>query len=223
MRAYLYRRRLYPHNKARYRGEANSEEGYARDAIERGKRRVILLTTSRKPTNRLRTLCHDLARTIPNVIRINRGKLNLDGVAEKALELNAHGVIIIDRWKGGPGKIKLFQVDTEGLILVPPLIFVEGIRLQREIGEVRGKSVRSLTITTSHEKSSQLLKITEALSSFLNIPRLTPDEAASGYEAAMQVSYGSSTQILITFLLLPSAEEIGPRVVISHVVWKVKR
>jgi len=184
---------------------------------------VILLTTSRRPTNRMRTLCHDLARSIPKVVRINRGKLNLDGIAEKALEFNADRVIIVDRWKGGPGKIKLFQAGPEGLILVPPLIFVGGIRLQRELEGVRAKPVRSLTITTPHEKSPQVAKIAGSLSRFLNVPASTMDVAASRYGAAIHVSSGASDQIQITFMLLPQAMEIGPRITISHVVWEAQK
>jgi len=37
----------------------------------------------------VRTLCKDLSHTIPNIIPVNRGKLSLEGVAEKALELDA--------------------------------------------------------------------------------------------------------------------------------------
>jgi rRNA maturation protein Rpf1 len=171
----------------------------------------------------VRTLCHDLAQSIPNIVRINRGKLNLDGIAEKALEFNADRVIIVDRWKGGPGKIKLFQAGPEGLVLVPPLIFVRGIRLQRELKGVRTKPVRSLTITTSHEKSPQVAKIAESLSRFLNVPASTTDAAASRYEAAMHVSSRASAQIQITFMLLPQAMEIGPRITVSHVVWEVQK
>jgi len=184
---------------------------------------VILLTTSRRPTNRMRTLCHDLARSIPNIVRINRGKLNLDGIAEKALEFKADRVIIVDRWKGGPGEIKLFQVGPEGVILVPPLIFVRSIQLQKELEGVRSKPVRSLTIIASHEKSPHVAKIAESLSSFLNVPTTTTDVEASRYEAAMRVSSGASVQIQITFMLLPQAIEIGPRITISHVVWEAQK
>ncbi|RLI44046.1 Brix domain containing protein, partial [Candidatus Bathyarchaeota archaeon] len=82
---------------------------------------MILLTTSRRPTPRIRTFCRDLARSIPNVVRVNRGKLSLDGVAERAIEFDADRVVIINRWKGGPGKIELFEVGQEGLVLVPPI------------------------------------------------------------------------------------------------------
>ena len=70
---------------------------------------MILLTTSRRPTERIRTLCRELAHVIPNAVRVNRGKLSLDGVAERALEFGADHVIIIDRWKGGPGEIQFFS------------------------------------------------------------------------------------------------------------------
>ena len=182
---------------------------------------MILLTTSRRPTHRMRTLCHDLARSIPNLVRINRGKLNLDGIAERALEFNADRVIIVDRWRGGPGKIKLFQAGPQGLKLVPPLIFVGDIRLQRELEGVRVKPVRSLTITTSHEKSPQVAKIAESFSRFLNVPASTTDAAASRCKAAMHVSSGASAQIQITFMLLPEAMEIGPRITVSHLLWEV--
>ena len=182
---------------------------------------MILLTTSRRPTNRMRTLCHDLTRSIPNLVRINRGKLNLEGIAEKAFELNADRVILIDRWKGGLGKIKLFQAGPEGLILLPPLIFVRDILLQRELKGVRYKILHSLTITTSLENSPQVIKVAESLSSFLNVPVSTMDMAASRYDAAMHVSSGALNQIQITFMF-PQAMEIGPRITISQVVWEVR-
>ena len=182
---------------------------------------MILLTTSRRPTNRIRTLCHDLTRSIPNLVRINRGKLNLEGIAEKALELNADRAILLDRWKGGLGKIKLFQAGPKGLILLPPLIFVRNILLQRELKGVRCKTLHSLTITTSLENSPQVIKVAESLSSFLNVPVSTMDMTASRYDAAMHVSSGASNQIQITFVF-PQAMEIGPRITISHMVWEVR-
>ncbi|MFQ5836261.1 MAG: Brix domain containing protein, partial [Candidatus Bathyarchaeia archaeon] len=93
---------------------------------------MTLLTTSRRPTPRIRTFCRDLARSIPNVVRVNRGKLSLDGIAEKALEFNADRVVIVDRWKGGPGKIEFFKIGQEGLVPVPPIMYVASIKLQRE-------------------------------------------------------------------------------------------
>ena len=75
---------------------------------------MILLTTSRRPTGRIRTFCRDLANSLPNVVRVNRGKMSLDGLAEKAIELEADKVVVVDRWHGGPGKFNLFYISNLG-------------------------------------------------------------------------------------------------------------
>jgi rRNA maturation protein Rpf1 len=81
---------------------------------------VILLTTSWRPTRRIRTFCRDLGRLIVNVVRINHGKSCLDRIAKRASKRHADRVIIVDRWSGGPGKIELFWTEPEGPILVSP-------------------------------------------------------------------------------------------------------
>ena len=181
---------------------------------------MILLTTSRRPTRRIRTLCHDFARSVPNIVRINRGKLNLDGIAERAVELNANRIVVIERWKGGPGKIKLFRIEPTGLISVPPLIYVAGIRLQREF-EAKTKHVRSLVVTMEPENPPEPVRTAKHLSDFFNLPRLSIDEAATKYQASMHISLNASRRTQITFMLLPQRVEIGPRIVISKLVWEV--
>jgi rRNA maturation protein Rpf1 len=168
----------------------------------------------------MRTFCQDFARSVPNVIRINRGKLNLDGIAEKALSLNADRVIVVDRWKGGPGKIKFFRIKPTGLTPVPPLMYVAGIKLQREF-EKKAKPIRSLAMTTPSESSMQVVKIAEFLSSFLKIPMLSIDEAVLKFQASMNISLDTSRNTQITFVLLPQAIEAGPRITISRVVWEI--
>ena len=180
---------------------------------------MILLTTSRRPTRKIRTLCHDLARSVPNVVRINRGKLSLDGIAERALELNADRVIVVDRWKGGPGKIKLFRVEPAGLTSVSPLVYFAGIRLQREFG-AEAKAVRLLAVTTAPESSPEITKFAENLSNFLDFPLASIEKAVSDYKASMHVIHNASGRIQITFMLLPQMIEIGPRITISRVVWE---
>ena len=180
----------------------------------------MLLTTSRRPTRRIRTLCHDFARSVPNIVRINRGKLNLDGIAERAVELNANRIVVIDRWKGGPGKIKLFQIESTGLVPVTPLMYVAGVRLQREF-ETKTKRIQSLVVTTEPENLSEIVSIAEHLSDFFNLPRLSIDEATKEYQASMHVSLDASRRTQITFMFLPQMVEIGPRITLSKLAWGV--
>ena len=185
---------------------------------------MILITTSRRPTRRIRTFCNDLARCIPNSIRINRGKLSREGIAEKALELEADRVIIIDRWKGGPGKIEFFKVD-EGLTGVPPLIYIRGIKLQREMGFPKSRPFHSLAITAVYTKGEEEIpKLAGAFSEFFKAPITTLEgPLMQSYQVFMHVSRDASERIRITFFKLPENREIGPRIIVSHVIWSLEK
>jgi rRNA maturation protein Rpf1 len=142
-------------------------------------------------------------------------------VAEKALENNANRVTIVDRWKGGPGKIRFFNVDSTGLNAVPPLIYVSGIRLQRTFGKPEAKKARSLAVTLPSEESNQTSRVARFLSDFLHVPTLHMEEASVNYQYALLVSLDSVQRMQITFLLLPEKVEIGPRISVSHVIWEI--
>jgi len=177
----------------------------------------ILLTTSRNPTSGVRTFTHDLTRVIPGIVRVNRGKMSMDEVAEKALEHNADRVVIINRWHGGPGRIEFFRIGVSGLVHVPPILYVAGIRLQREFALVKLKSALSLVITQSNENS---IKIVDSSSKFFNLPVMIEKEVLSKHQVAMHISYDASGRVQITFMLLPQKVEIGPRITLSRVKWE---
>ncbi len=180
---------------------------------------MILVTTSRRPTGRTRTLCNDLARSIPRAVRINRGKLNLDGIAEKALEIDADRVVVVNRWKGGPGKIEFFKAGSEGLTPVFPILYVAGIRFQREFN-VRIGSVQSLAVTVSPRCSLEATKTAESLANFFSVPFSPKEKGSSKYQASMHFSSDASRRTQITFMLLSKFIEAGPRMIISHTVWE---
>jgi hypothetical protein len=180
----------------------------------------MLLTTSRRPTGAIRSFCRDLANSIPDVTRVNRGKMSLDGVAEKAIELEADRVVVLDRWHGGPGKINLFQVSSTGLEPVPPLMLIGKIRLRRELNEGR-RGVLSSAITLEPENSAELARMAGHLSKYFGLPVLSLDEASENHRASMHFSFDSSRHIQVTFMLLGRMVEIGPRVTLSKLIWDV--
>jgi rRNA maturation protein Rpf1 len=179
-----------------------------------------LVTTSRRPTGAIRTLCRDLANSIPDVVRVNRGKMSLDGVAEKAIGLEADRVVVVDRWHGGPGKISLFRIAPTGLKPVPPLMYFAGVHLRREFKEGT-RRVRSSIISMEPEDSPELERIAERLSQFFGLPLQSLDEAAGKHDASMHFSLNSSRCPQITFLLLSRMVEMGPRISLSKLVWEV--
>jgi len=174
----------------------------------------------------MRTFCKDISHTFPNIVRINRGKLSLEGTAEKALELGTEKVMIVERWKKGLGKIRFFTISEKGLDAVPPLIYMGGLKLQRDLREKmpKGRRIKSLAIASSRNVPFKVERIEKALSEFFNIPIIPFDETVNRKcDAVIQISADQPNRIIITFMLLPKLVEIGPQIRISHLIWKLPR
>ncbi|MEM3551327.1 MAG: hypothetical protein QXN87_06920 [Candidatus Bathyarchaeia archaeon] len=184
---------------------------------------MILLTTSRRPTKAIRTFCKDLSCIIPGTIRINRGKLSLKEVAEKAIESNVEKIILVDRWKAGPGKIQLFKIERGDLKPTPPLIYLRGVKLRREFREVppKGRRIKSIFIAAS-SASSEVEKLERALSEFLEVPLISIDSSdRDDFDALIEVGEELSGSITVKVRLIPELFEVGPRMNISHIIWKL--
>ncbi len=181
----------------------------------------ILITTSRNPTQTIRTFCNDLTHAIPNSIRINRGKSSLDTVAEKALECEIEKIIIADRWKGGLGKVQLFEMGDTGLVQLHPIIYVKDVKLRREFRPARGKKVESLVFQAETEAPFEIQRLANSLSEFLNISKLSTDETpVSDRGTLIYISFSQANRIQLTFLQLPRRVEVGPRITVSHLIWR---
>jgi len=188
------------------------------------KKPFILLTTSRRPTKNMRSFCRDLSHTFPNTVRINRGKLSLEGVAEKALELDAEKVMIVERWKLGMGKIRFFGISEKGLGNVPPLIHIASVKLRRDFGGnmKKRRRMKSLVVASSRKVPLKVKRLENALSGFFSIPTLPFNEVTSEKcDIAMQILTDQSNNVIITFKLVPGFVEAGPQIRISRLVWKL--
>ncbi len=183
-----------------------------------------IITTSRNPTQTTRTLCNDLTHSIPNSLRINRGKSNLDTLAEKALEQKAEKVIISDRWKSGLGKIQFFEIDNTGLVQFYPMIYVKGVKLRRTFKNAQTKTIKSLVLQTKTKIPFEAHKLADALSHFFNIPKISSEETlSSNSQVAMHISLNTAHRLQITFLQAQQRIEIGPQIIVSHLIWKPQK
>jgi len=154
-------------------------------------------------------------------MRTNRGKMSLEQLAERAVEEGISRLVIIERWKGGSGRIKLYKIEGGEIVQEPPQIYIQGIRLQREFerGEVIAKS---LMISKPENETSDVIMLAQAFSDFLGIPMMNANEPLSIYKAAMEIRRSKTRKISLSFLLTPRMTEIGPRVTVSHLVWNVR-
>ena len=185
---------------------------------------MILATTSHRPTRRVRSLCNDLVLSIPGLVRVNRGKMSLLEVAERALQLGSNKFIVVDRWKGGPGRIRFFSTSNEVFREVPPRIYVSGVKLRREFNIphewIKGK-INFLFLNVSGNVNPEIEKFSSSISEFFRLPVFEKSAEVMGYEAYMNISTGEDCWVYMSFFLLPRRVEIGPCIKISHVVWDI--
>lgn len=144
--------------------------------------------------------------------------MSLQEIAEEAVKRDARKVIIIDRWKGGPGRIRFYEVGEEGLTHISPQIYIKGIRLQREF-KVKRRVIHSLMIRKLKRRHYDISKLLITFSDFFDIPVVDVEKVEKAYDAVMEFSHDIYNNIQISFFVLPQVVEIGPRVTISHVAW----
>jgi U3 small nucleolar ribonucleoprotein protein IMP4 len=82
----------------------------------------MILTTSRKPSQRTRSFARDLERTL-NLPYVQRGKLSL----KEVFEIDKH-VLLIGEFKANPGTLVVYDVENE-----KRLSSFISVKLQREI------------------------------------------------------------------------------------------
>ncbi|MCW4019910.1 MAG: hypothetical protein NWF14_01585 [Candidatus Bathyarchaeota archaeon] len=140
-------------------------------------------------------------------------------IGEKAVELGAEKIVIVDRWKGGTSRIKFLKVG-EGLTQISPCINVRTIKFQREF-EAPKKAVRKLFIDGADKEKQMVKRLKESLSDFFQLPIMDAKEAPPEYGTTMRVSTGPSRSIQISFYALAENAEIGPRMRVSHVAWEI--
>ncbi len=95
----------------------------------------ILLTSSRDPSTRTRTFMNELSSVLPNSVKITRGKLSLEDLNQMALNYNILKLVMINEYKGNPGKIQLFK-PLENSKRPEMILYatIHGVSLRKELG-----------------------------------------------------------------------------------------
>ena len=86
----------------------------------------MLISTSRKPSQKTRKFCKVLARTTDST-SVNRGKMNMRELLLKALEVEEYNVAVVNEIKGNPSRISFYS--NKGELLLTLLI---GVTLENE-------------------------------------------------------------------------------------------
>jgi len=144
--------------------------------------------------------------------------MNLYNVAEKAIDMGINKVVIIDRWKGRPGRMRFFEVKDK-LSSIPPLLYIRGVKFRRDF-KVKGRLSPNVFIEDS--ESTEIKRLSEMFSKFFELPKVKLKKIDDLHRfTVMRLASDSDDMIRISFFQMPENVEVGPRVRISHVVWEI--
>ncbi len=122
----------------------------------------IIVTTSRRPSPRTRSLVKDLVNVIPGAIRLTRGHLTYKELSIEAATMGADRVLIIGEKRGNPSIIRIYTPQPgRGLENIVTLI-VKGAKLAREAG-IRGPPGGAEVLLVETDGSDDALDIAEAV------------------------------------------------------------
>ena len=93
----------------------------------------ILVTTSRRPSRRTRSLVKDLMSLVPNSLRVTRGHLTMEDLALLAVNKDCNRILLIGERRGNPSIIRVYEILQGGIYKNIVSIKIIGLSLSREI------------------------------------------------------------------------------------------
>ncbi|MGY5860549.1 MAG: hypothetical protein RTU63_14355 [Candidatus Thorarchaeota archaeon] len=178
----------------------------------------LLITTSRRTSNRVRSFARDLNAVLPGTERFNRGGMGITELASRIRQSGAQAALIISIWKGNPGELTLLSPEGKEILKLR----LESALLRREIdpsnkgrvGTIEGVGVK---IGSSTNVWDIARPFAELLS--LNIEELSDpaEKRTEKNKALLWFEDAPSEKILWTFYNTKDLSELGPRIRVGSI------
>jgi len=173
----------------------------------------LVITTSRRPTQRIREFCKDLFEVIPSSIKLNRGKLSVEGMCAMASDLGATGVLVVEREKGGPGRIVLLKSDVDGTWLQASALKLSHIRTRREHGSKgRGPTVEAMVAAQGMDRRERGL--VDDIAALLGLV-VVESPAKSVHRCVIEAS-PCDREVEFVVKVYPGGIQVGPSFVVGY-------
>jgi len=91
----------------------------------------ILVTSSHRPSRRVRSFINDLVGTIARARKINRGKKSLEDLVEIMILEGYRILIVVNTWKANPGRMDIYRRVDKNLVKIGYIV-IRSIKLSRE-------------------------------------------------------------------------------------------
>lgn len=125
----------------------------------------LLITTSRKTSNRVRSFARDLWTVLPGTERFNRGGMGRTELAARVGQSGANGALVISMWKGNPSLL-LFTSSTGQEIVT---VKMESAKLRREVNPSKKTRINGLAgIFVNSGCSDRTRELGDTLSYYLD-------------------------------------------------------
>ncbi len=127
----------------------------------------ILITTSRRTSNRVRSFVRDLWTVLPGTERFNRGGMSIAELSSRIKQSRASAAIVVSLFKGNPRSLQILSPDGEQIMEVR----MESAKLRREVTPLRNPKMHTIhSITVQSGAGEQTRRIAEMLSNLLDAP-----------------------------------------------------
>lgn len=176
---------------------------------------MILVTTSKAPTQRINSFVKDLRHSLPAVKVVRRGKTGMEELPDRLRAEGCDRLLVVGRRHGAPGRIDLYTLKNDNLIAHDPTIFLREVRLRREYDVVGRFQARGIT----RQSAPSLSRIAEALSEFFQLPEAEPTELS----VSLHISRSDHGSLRISLTNPPSIREVGPSMSVERVLWSRSR
>ena len=187
---------------------------------------MIIVTTCRSPGRRLRSFANDLADSLPDAVRVNRGKQSIEDLAANAARWGADLVIIIGAWRGNPGRLLFMKITEDGYQFAPPFLLLAGVKLLREMSEQdRPPSISTEIVATAESSSVKVKELGESLAELFKLPYIevsAPEDLRGSADVIMWVEDGRREAAAIKFLNGRSLKPAGPLIRIRRISYEVR-
>lgn len=172
---------------------------------------MIIITSSHRPSRRVRSLINDLARTLPRAFRINRGKKSLEDLGNIMWLEGYKILIIVNTRKANPGRVDIYLRRDREVARVGYMV-ITSVKLSRDQGvpvcffRSPGIDLTGCSVPGCEEAGEMLRIILSAI-----------DHDSKGNQDAGEIIHVSSRDGLIFIWFTRDGKICGPRIGIRSI------
>ncbi len=175
---------------------------------------TVLITTSRRPTRRMRTFIKELERVIPSSKRIQRGKSSLTKLKDRMIMNGFDKLVVVEAYKGNPGRM-IFYVLEEGRLKRKLIMNLMSVSMQIDVKKVFTATELKVELDENFSNDQELIRLKDFLDQFLR-EEIIPEER-EGIRCTLRISR-KDNNISLCFLNSTTGRKIRPCFT-AKVIW----